>query len=97
MNSNIKWLDIWRDRVARVKRGVGLVISGLLLVVGILLSVVLLSELPGLVSAALAGDGEAARTLFVCVAGIAVCVLQWLWRAAIYPELRRVPLQKETP
>ena len=36
MNTNIKWLDTWRVRVARVKRGMGLVISGLLLVVGIL-------------------------------------------------------------
>ncbi|KAA0017431.1 hypothetical protein F0A16_12790 [Salinicola corii] len=96
MNTNIKWLDTWRVRVARVKRGMGLVISGLLLVVGILLSVALLPELPGLVSVALTGDGEAARTLFVCVAGIAVCVLQWLWRATIYPELRRDPSQKET-
>ncbi|MBZ9539081.1 MULTISPECIES: hypothetical protein [Halomonadaceae] len=96
MNTNIKWLDTWRARVARVKRGVGLVISGLLLVVGILLSVALLPELPGLVSGTITGDGEAARTLFVCVAGIAVCVLQWLWRATIYPELRRDPPQKET-
>ena len=96
MNTNIKWLDTWRVRVARVKRGMGLVISGLLLVVGILLSVALLPELPGLISVALAGDGEAARTLFVCVVGIAVCVLQWQWRAAIYPELRRDPSQKET-
>ncbi|WP_219861527.1 hypothetical protein [Vreelandella piezotolerans] len=96
MNTNIKWLDTWRVRVARVKRGMGLVISGLLLVVGILLSVALAPELPGLVSGTLAGDGEAARALFVCVVGIAVCVLQWQWRAAIYPELRRDPSQKET-
>ncbi len=75
MDTNIKWLDTWRVRVARVKLGVGLVISGLLLEVGILLSVALVPELPGLVSVALAGDGEAAHTLFVCVAGIAVCVL----------------------
>ncbi|GAB2712723.1 hypothetical protein [Halomonas garicola] len=96
MNTNIKWLDTWRVRWTRLKRGMGLVISGLLLVVGILLSVALLPELPGLASAALAGDGEAARTLFVCVAGIAVCMLQWRWRAAIYPELRRDPSQNET-
>ncbi|WP_030073707.1 hypothetical protein [Halomonas alkaliantarctica] len=96
MNTNIKWLDTCRVRWARVKRGVGLTISGMLLVVGILLSVALLPELPGLISVALAGDGEAARTLFVCVVGIAVCVLQWQWRAAIYPELRRDPSQKET-
>lgn len=95
MKTKIKWLDTWRVRVARVKRGMGLVISGLLLVVGILLSVALLPELPGLVSAALTGDGESARTLFVCVAGIAVCVLQWRWRATIYPELRRDPSQME--
>lgn len=95
MKTKIKWLDTWRVRVARVKRGMGLVISGLLLVVGILLSVALLPELPGLVSAALTGDGESARTLFVCVAGIAVCVLQWRWRATIYPELRRDPPQME--
>lgn len=96
MNTNIKWLDTCRVRWARVKRGVGLAISGMLLVVGLLLSVALLPELPGLISVALAGDGEAARTLFVCVAGIAVCVLQWLWRATIYPELRLDPSQKET-
>jgi hypothetical protein len=96
MNTNIKWLDTWCARVARVKRGVGLVISGLLLVVGTLLSVALLPELPGLVSGTITGDGEAARTLFVCVVGIAVCMLQWRWRAAIYPELRRDPSQNET-
>lgn len=85
MNINIKCLDTWRVRWRRVKRGMGLVISGLLLVVGILLSLALLPELPGLISATLAGDGEAARTLFVCAAGITVCVLQWQWRAAISP------------
>lgn len=95
MNINIKWLDVWRVRWAQVKRGVELGLSGLLLMVSILLSVALLPELPSLVSVTLAGDGEAARTLFVCVAGIAVCVLQWLWRATIYPELRRDPPQKE--
>lgn len=96
MNTIIEWFDPWHARWARLKRGMGLVISGLLLVVGILLFVALLPELPGLVSGTLAGDGEAARTLFVCVVGIAVCILQWQWRAAIYPELRRDPFQKET-
>lgn len=90
-----KWICTLRVRWARVKRGSALGLSGLLLVVGILLSLVLLPELPGLVSGALAGDGEAARTLFVCVAGIAVCMLQWRWRAAIYPQLRRDTSQKE--
>lgn len=97
MNTIIKWFNAWHVRWVRLKRGMGLAISGLLLVVGILLSVALLPELPGLISVALAGDGEAARTLFVCVVGIAVCVFQWQWRAAIYPELRRDPSQKKTP
>lgn len=97
MNTNIKWLDAWRVRWARVKRGVELGFSGLLLMVGILLSVALLPELPGLVSGTLAGDGDIASTLFVCVTGIAVCVLQWRWRAAIYPGLRRATRQEETP
>lgn len=97
MNTNIKWLDAWRVCWAQVKRGVELGLSGLLLMVSILLSVALLPELPGLVSGTLAGDGDTARTLFVCAAGIAVCGLQWRWRAAIYPGLRRDPSQKETP
>lgn len=97
MNTNIKWLDAWRVRWARVKRGVELGLSGLLLMVGVLLSVALLPELPGLVSGTLAGDADTARTLFVCAAGIAVCVLQWRWRAAIYTEIRRDPSQKEIP
>lgn len=92
-----KWIDTWRVRWARVKRGGELGLSGLLLMVGILLSVALLPELPGLVSGTLAGDGETARTLFVCAAGIAVCVLQWRWRAAIYPGLRRATSKEETP
>ncbi len=80
-----KWIGTLRVRWARVKRGGEVGLSGLLLVVGILLSVALLPELPGLVRGTLAGDGEAARTLFICAAGIAVCLLQWRWRAAIYP------------
>lgn len=92
-----KWIDTWRDSLARVKRGGELGLSGLLLVVGILLSVALLPELPGLIRGTLAGDGEAARTLFVCVAGIAVCMLQWRWRTAVYPQLRRDTSQKDTP
>lgn len=92
-----KWIDIWRARWARVKRGGELGLSVLLLMVGILLFVALLPELPGLVSGILAGDGDTARTLFVCAAGIAVCVLQWRWRAAIYPGLRRATSQEETP
>ncbi|SDL22638.1 hypothetical protein SAMN05661010_01127 [Modicisalibacter muralis] len=91
-----KWINTWRVRWARVKRGGELGLSGLLLVVGILLSVALLPELPGLVRGTLAGDGETARTLFVCAAGIAVCMLQWRWRTAIYPQLRRDTSQKET-
>lgn len=97
MNTNIKWLDTCRVRWARIKRGGELGLSGMLLVVGILLSVALLPELPGLVSGTLAGDGDIARTFFVCATGIAVCVLQWRWRAAIYPGLRRATRQKETP
>ncbi len=92
-----KWIDIWRARWARVKRGGELGLSGLLLVAGILLSVALLPELPSLVRGTLAGDVETARTLFVCAAGISVCMLQWRWRAAIYPELRRDTSQEETP
>lgn len=97
MNTDIKWLDTWRARWARVKRGEELGLSGLLLVVGIFLSVALLPALPGLVRGTLAGDGEATRTLFVCAAGIAVCMLQWRWRAAIYPQLRRDTSQEERP
>ncbi|MGC3875387.1 hypothetical protein ACPF7Z_19280 [Halomonas sp. GXIMD04776] len=97
MNAKTRWLDAWRVRWARVKRGVELGFSGLLLMVDILLSVALLPELPGLVSGTLAGDGDIARTLFVCATGIAVCVLQWRWRAAIYPGLRRATRQEETP
>ncbi|MGP9575358.1 MULTISPECIES: hypothetical protein [Halomonadaceae] len=97
MNTNIKWLDAWRVRWARVKRGVEMGLSGLLLMVGILLSVALLPELPGLVSGTITGDDEAARTLFVCLAGIAVCMLQWRWRAAIYLQLRRGTSQEEPP
>ncbi|SHE52293.1 hypothetical protein SAMN02745148_00522 [Modicisalibacter ilicicola DSM 19980] len=92
-----RWISTWRARWMRVKRGGELGFSGLLLVVGILLSLALLPELPGLVRGTLAGDGEAARTLFVCAAGIAVCMLQWRWRAAIYPQLRRDTSQEETP
>lgn len=91
-----KWIGTLRVRWARVKRGGEVGLSGLLLVVGILLSVALLPELPGLVRGTLAGDGETARTLFVSAAGIAVCVLQWRWRAAIYPQLRRDTSQEET-
>lgn len=84
-----KWLDTWRARWARIKRGWELAISGLLLTVGVLLSVALLPELPSMVWGTLTGDGEAARTLFICAAGVAVCVLQWRWRTAFYPQLRR--------
>lgn len=84
-----KWMSIWRARWAQIKRGVELGLSGFLLVVGIMLSVALFSELPGLFRETLTGDSETARTLFVCTAGIAVCVLQWRWRAAIYPGIRR--------
>ncbi|ARS53522.1 hypothetical protein B9G99_12190 [Kushneria konosiri] len=73
----------------RIKRGGELGFSGLLLIVGILLAVALLPEFPSLTRGALTGDNEAMRTLFACLAGIAVCLLQWRWRAAIYPQLRR--------
>ncbi|MDT8880299.1 hypothetical protein RSO68_12540 [Halomonas saccharevitans] len=92
-----KWIDTWRVRWARVKRGGALGLSGLLLVVGILLFVAFLTELPGLVRGTLTGDGEAARTLFFSAAGIAVCILQWRWRTALYPELRSDASQEETP
>lgn len=84
-----KWFDTWRARWARMKRVWELAISGLLLTVGVLLSVALLPELPSMVWGTLTGDGGAARTLFICAAGVAVCVLQWRWRTAFYPQLKR--------
>lgn len=84
-----KWIDTWRTRWARLKRGWELGIAGLILVSGVLLFVALIPELPSMVWGTLTGDGEAARTLFICAAGVAVCVLQWRWRTAFYPQLRR--------
>lgn len=84
-----KWLDTWRARWARFKRGWELGIAGLILGAGILLLVALLPELPSMIWSTLTGDGEAARTLFICGAGVAVCILQWRWRTAFYPQLRR--------
>lgn len=97
METRTKWLNNWHARWACIKRAGELGLSGLLMAVGILLFVVLLSELPSMVWDALTGDGEAAGTLFVCAAGIAVCMLQWRWRTAIYPQLRHDASKEKTP
>lgn len=81
-------IDVWRAWWACVLRSWELGLSGLLLGVGILLSLALLPELPHLAWGTLTGRFEATRTLFVCAAGIAVCILQWKWRSAIYPQLK---------
>jgi membrane protease YdiL (CAAX protease family) len=92
-----KWLDTWCTHWVRMKRGWELGISGLILAMGALLFVALLPELPGLIWGALNGDSDAARTLFVCAAGIAVCLLQWRWRTAFYPQLRRDATRHKPP
>lgn len=96
MNTNTKWLNTWRARWVGLKRAGELGLSGLLLAVGVVLFVALLPELPGMVWGALTGDREATRTLFICAAGIAVCVLQWRWRTALYPQLRRDTSKEKT-
>lgn len=84
-----KWIESWRSRWAYAKRLFELGVSGLLLVSGVLLALALTTELPGMVWGTLTGDGEAASTLFIFGAGVAVSILQWRWRAAFYPQLRR--------
>lgn len=84
-----KWIDTWRARWTRLKRTWDLICSGFILAAGIIVFVALLPEWPAIVWGTLTGDSEAARTLFICGAGVAVCVLQWRWRTAFYPQLRR--------
>ena len=84
-----QWFATWRVRWMRIKRLAELGLSGVLLLIGALLVVALIPALPSVVTNALAGDIHAIKTLLVCTAGIAVCVLQWRWRTAIYPQLRR--------
>jgi len=96
MNPRVKWLDTLRTRWVGLKRAGELGLSGLLLAVGVLLFVALLPELPGMAWGALNGDGEAASTLFACASGIAVCSLQWRWRVALYPQLRRDASKEKT-
>ncbi|MEC8937729.1 MAG: hypothetical protein VYB20_11075 [Pseudomonadota bacterium] len=96
MNAKTRWLDTWRARWVGIKRAGELGLSGLLLAVGVVLFVTLLPELPGMVWDALTGDEEVTRTLFICAVGIAVCVLQWRWRMALYPQLRRNAAKEKT-
>lgn len=84
-----QWFATWHARWMRIKRLGELWLSGVLLLIGALLVVALIPALPGMVSNALAGDTHTIKTLLVCTAGIAVCALQWRWRTAIYPQLRR--------
>jgi len=84
-----KWFDTWRGRWARLKRAWELGVAGLLLFVGIVLFLVSIPELPSMIWGTLTGNGDVASTLIVSVGAIAVCVLQWRWRTAFYPQLRR--------
>ncbi len=84
-----KGFDTWRARWARIKRGWELVFSTLFLLLSVLLSVAILPELPSITSRMLAGNGDAAQFLFIYIAFMAVSVLQFRWRTAFYPQLRR--------
>ena len=86
---NSKWFNSWCTRWARLKRAWELGISGLLLVAGIILFLVSIPELPSMIWGTMTGNWDAASTLIVSVGAIAVCVLQWRWRTAFYPQIRR--------
>ena len=84
----MRW-EQFRRYAGHVNRAFHTGLSGLLLLIGGVLFILLLPTLPNTLHGLLSGDLGALYILVDIIAGLGVYWLQWRYRHAVFPQLRR--------